>query len=179
MKILGTGRPTVGRRPSPRLSTWVFVPLLILALAALLAVVASPVISWVLGEGTPGIFVARLLDCDKGCAWFGEFTSSDHKIVVQHVQLVALNGLPELKRGATVHVVYVHSLYGKAAYPGRATIHDMLAKSIWPFAVLALGLLLVFLRWIWTVPVRYVRWRLGGARDRPGSGGKRPIIPAP
>jgi hypothetical protein len=43
----------------------------------------------------------------------------------------------------------------------------MLAKSIWPFEALALLLLLAFLRSIWTVPVRYVRWRLGGAGDVP------------
>lgn len=70
-----------GHERAPGWSRW----WLIVALAALLAVVASPVISWALGEGTPGILVAQFLDCQKGCAWIGEFISSDPKTAVATV----------------------------------------------------------------------------------------------
>ena len=84
-------------------------PLLMLALAALLAALVSPAITWALGAGSHGVFVVRILDCHKGCAWIGEFISSDHKMAEQDVRLVALNGLPKLKPGDTVRVTDVSS----------------------------------------------------------------------
>jgi hypothetical protein len=179
MRTSGAGAPAPRRRGRTPAGAWLVAPVLIVALAALLAVVASPVISWALGEGTPGIFVARFLDCHKGCAWIGEFISSDPKTAVPDVRLVNLHGLPELKPGDTVHAVHVSSLYGSSAYPGRPSLRDVRAGSIWPFELLALLLLAVFAGWIWTVPVRYYRWRLRGATDLPGFTGRRRVIPPP
>lgn len=159
MKFIDTGTPAGGKRGQTRAGAWLFTPVLILALAALLAVFVSPAISWALGAGTPGIFVVRFLDCHKGCAWIGEFISSDHKPTEHDVQLVALNGLPKLKPGDTLRVIDVSSIYGNSAYPGRPSIRNILSTSFWPFEVMALLLLFMFLRWIWTVPVRYFRGR--------------------
>jgi hypothetical protein len=175
MKFIDTSTPPGGKRGQTRAGAWVFIPLLILALAALLAAFVSPAISWALGAGTPGIFVVRFLDCHKGCAWIGEFISSDHKMVEQDVQLVTFNKFPKLKPGDTVHAIDVSSLYGNSAYPGRANIRNVL--SFWPFEIMALLLVFFFLRWIWTVPVRYFRWRLSGAPDLPVSA--RRVIPPP
>jgi hypothetical protein len=162
-----------------RAGAWLFTPVLILALAALLAAFVSPAITWALGAGTPGIFVVRLLDCHKGCAWIGEFISSDRKMAEQDVRLVTLSGFPKLKPGDTVQVIDVSSFYGNSAYPGRPSIRDILSISLWPFEVMALLLLFMFLRWTWTVPIRYFRWRLSGAAGPPASAGKRRVIPPP
>jgi hypothetical protein len=105
MKTPGTGTPAARRRGQTRAGAWVVTPVLIVALAALLAVFASPATNWALGEGTPGIFVVRFLDCHYGCAWIGEFISSDRKTEVQDVQPVTLHGLPELRPGDTVRAV--------------------------------------------------------------------------
>ena len=121
MKFIDTSAPPAGRRGQTRAGAWVFTPVLILALAGLLAAVVSPAISWALGAGTPGIFTVRFLDCHKGCAWIGEFTSSDHKMTEQDVQLVTFYKLAKLKPGDNVDVIDVSSIYGNSAYPGRPT----------------------------------------------------------
>jgi hypothetical protein len=154
-------------------------PTLILALAALLAVLASPAIRWALGAGTQGTFVVRIMDCHKGCAWIGEFVSSDHKMAAQDVRLVTFNGLAKLKPGDTVRVTDVSSFYGNSAYPGHPSIRDIFSISFLPFEVMALLLLFMFLRWTWTVPVRYFRWRMSGAAGPPASVGRRRVIPPP
>ena len=179
MKFIDTGTPAAGKRGPTRAGAWLFTPVLILALAALLAAFVSPAISWALGTGTQGTFVVRFLDCHKGCAWIGEFISSGHKTAEQDVQLVTLNRFPKLKPGDTVHVTDVSSIYGNSAYPGRPSIRDILSISFWPFEVLALLLLFMFSRWTWTVPIRYFRWRLSGAAGPPASAGKRRVIPPP
>jgi hypothetical protein len=179
MKFIDTRTPAGGKRGQTRAGAWVFTPVLILALAGLLAAFVSPSISWALGAGTPGIFVVRFLDCHKGCAWIGQFTSSDRKMVEQDVQLITFNGLPKLKPGDTVRVIDISSIYGYSAYPGRPKIRNVLSISFWPFEIMALLLLFFFLRWIWTVPVRYFRWRLSGTGDLPASTGRRRVIPPP
>jgi hypothetical protein len=177
MKFIDTGTPPAGKRRRRRVDAWVFTPVLILALAGLLAAFVSPAISWALGAGTPGIFTVRFLDCHKGCAWIGEFTSTDRKMTEQDVQLVTFYKLAKLKPGDNVHVVDVSSIYGNSAYPGSPNLRNIL--SFWPFEIMALLLLVFFLRWIWTVPVRYFRWRLSGAGDLAAADGRRRVIPPP
>lgn len=173
----GTWRPSIWQTP---IGAWVIMPISILLFAAIFAAFFSPVISWALGDGTPGIFVARFVDCHHGCAWVGEFLSSDRRAVAENVQLVNSGSLPRLKAGATVSVVDVDSpLFGNTAYPGHATLSDILWKSIWPAELLALLLLLVFARWIWTVPIRYWRFRKDLASDPPAFSGKTRVIPPP
>jgi hypothetical protein len=179
MKFIDTRTPAGGKRGQTRAGAWVFTPVLLLALAGLLVAFVSPAISWALGAGTPGVFTVRILDCHKGCAWIGEFTSSDRLKVAQDVQLVTFDGLPKLKPGDTVHVIDVSSIYGNSAYPRRPTIRNILSISFWPFEIMALLLVFFFLRWIWTVPVRYFRWRLSGAVPLPASDARRRVIPPP
>jgi len=119
-------------------------------------VLLSPVFGWALGGGTPGIFVARDVDCHHGCHWFGDFMSSDRRLAVRDVQYAG--NAPGMKAGTVIGVKDINSaLFRNIVFPRHAALRDILWISIWPEAVLALLLLLIFARWIWTVPVRY--WR--------------------
>jgi len=147
------GRP--GRR-RPSMTAWFLTPVVILVFAAVFAVFFSPVIGWALGGGTPGIFVARDVDCHHGCHWFGDFMSSDRRLAVRDVQYAG--NAPGMKAGTVIGVKDINSaLFRNIVFPRHAALRDILWISIWPEAVLALLLLLIFARWIWTVPVRY--WR--------------------
>ncbi|HUD37351.1 MAG TPA: hypothetical protein VMR14_10670 [Streptosporangiaceae bacterium] len=87
MKLIDTRTPAGGKRGQTRAGAWVVTPVLILALAGLLAAFVSPAIRWALGAGTPGVFTVRFLDCHKGCAWIGEFASSDRTKARDRCQL--------------------------------------------------------------------------------------------
>jgi hypothetical protein len=133
-------------------------PLLILLFAGVYLALFSPVITWMLGGGTQGIFVAQDLDCHKGCAWYGDFTSANGKVVLQDVRLANLNDLRGIKAGTDIQVTGVSSaLFHGTAYPGKFTARDLRSSSI--LVVILVGLLpvVLLLAWIWTVPVRY--WR--------------------
>ena len=133
-------------------------PALIVTFSAVFAVLFSPVISWALGKGTPGIFVAQSVDCHHGCAWFGEFISSHRGVVIDDVRYADAGGVPEIKAGATIPVVDVSSaLFHGVAYPRYATARDILWPSIWPIALLGLLPFILLMIWVWTVPVRYCR----------------------
>jgi hypothetical protein len=140
------------------MTAWLLMPGLMLLLAVIFVTYFSPVISWALGEGTPGFFVARDVDCHHGCHWFGEFLSPDHAVALRNIQYAG--NAPAIKAGAVIPVVHVDSaLFSNIAYPRHATLRDLLWVSVWPALVLALLLFLMFVRWVWTVPVRYWRRR--------------------
>jgi hypothetical protein len=72
------------RRPAA--GSWIAMPVLLLLFTGLFAALFSPLIGWARGDGTQGIFIARSEDCHKGCAWYGEFASFDHRIAAQNVR---------------------------------------------------------------------------------------------
>jgi hypothetical protein len=156
----GTTHP--GRRPGqrPAAGTWIGIPVFILLFSAVFAALFSPVVSWARGDGTRGTFVARFEDCHKGCAWIGDFVNPDRKIAAQDVRYVNTAGLPRMKAGTSIPAVDVSSvLFGNTAYPGRPALRDALWPSVLPAEVLALAIVLMFVRWVWVAPVRYWRWR--------------------
>ena len=141
-----------------RAAHWVVMPILILLFAAVYLALFSAPISWMLGRGTQGTFVARDLDCHKGCAWFGDFTSANRVLVLRDVRLADVSEPPDMKAGTAIPVVDVSStLYHGVVYPRQVTTRDILAPSV--LVALLLGLLpvILFLSWIWAVPIRY--WR--------------------
>ena len=147
-------------RPARRklAARWVAMPVLILLFAAVYLTLFSAPISWLLGEGTQGTFVARDLDCHKGCAWFGDFTSANRALVLQDVRLADVSEPPDIRAGTAIAVVDISSaLYHGVVYPRHVTTRDILAPSV--LVALLLGLLpvILFLSWIWAVPIRY--WR--------------------
>jgi hypothetical protein len=82
--------------------------------------------------------------------------SSDRRLAVRDVQYAG--NAPGMKAGTVIGVKDINSaLFRNIVFPRHAALRDILWISIWPEAVLALLLLLIFARWIWTVPVRY--WR--------------------
>jgi hypothetical protein len=152
------------QRAKPRLrerkpvGNWVVLPILILLFAGMYLALFSPFISWMLGGGTQGVFVAQYLDCDKGCAWFGDFTSANGQVVLQDVRLANINDLPNLKKGTVIPVTDISSaLFHGTAYPRRLTPRDFLSPSILVAILLGVLPVVLFLLWIWTVPFRY--WR--------------------
>ncbi len=135
---------------------WVVMPLLILLFAAAYLALFSAPISWLLGEGTQGTFVARDLDCHKGCAWIGDFTSASRTLVLRDVRLAGVSEPPGIKTGTAIPVVDISSaLYHGVAYPRQVTARGILSPSV--LVALLLGLLpvILFLSWIWAVPIRY------------------------
>lgn len=164
--------PTTARGRRPTTGAWIAMPLLIAAFAAVFAALFSPLISWALGHGSKGTFVARFEDCHKGCAWIGDFISSEHKVVAHDVRYVNAAGLPDMRAGTAMPAVDVSSaLFGDTAYPGRVTLRDALWPAVLPAEALAVVVVLMFAGWIWVAPVRYWRWRTARAGDPPGLGG--------
>jgi hypothetical protein len=152
--VQGAEMPT--RRKS--FGNWVVLPVLILLFAALYLALFSSVISWALGGGTQGTFTAQALDCHHGCSWFGEFTSTDHKMPVLNVVFVNVNRRPNIKAGTVIPVVDITSaLTHGSAYPRHPTLSDIISSPL--LVVVLLGFLPIILSmlWIWTVPIRY--WR--------------------
>ena len=96
-----------GRR-RPSMTAWFLTPVVILLFAALFAVFFSPVVGWALGGGTPGIFVARDVDCHHGCHWFGDFMSSDRRLAVRDVQYAG--NAPGMKAGTVIGVKDINSV---------------------------------------------------------------------
>jgi hypothetical protein len=146
-------------RPTRRTlaANWVVMPILILLFAAVYLALFSPLISWMLGGGIQGTFVARDLDCHKGCAWFGDFTSANRTVVLQDVRLAQVNEPPSIKIGAAIPVVDISSaLNHGVVYPRHVTARDILSPSV--LVALLLGLLPVtlLLLWLRAVPLRYV-----------------------
>lgn len=110
------------------------------------------------GQGTQGTFVARDLDCHKGCAWFGDFASANRTLVLRDVRLADVSEPPDLKAGTAIAVVDISSvLYHGVVYPRQVSTRAILAPSV--LVALLLGLLpvILFLSWLWAVPIRY--WR--------------------
>jgi hypothetical protein len=151
-------RKSVGR--------WVVMPILILLLAAVYLALFSPVIAWMLGGGSQGTFIARDLDCHKGCAWFGDFTGASRNVVLRDVRFANVNGLPNIKAGTVIPATDISSgLYHGVAYPRHLTPHGILSPSILVVVILGLLPIILLLLWIRTVPFRY--WRRN-AVGRPG-----------
>jgi hypothetical protein len=149
-----------GRKP---VGSWLVMPLLILLFAGIYLALFSPVIAWMLGGGTQGTFVAQSLDCHHGCAWFGRFTSINGKITLQDVRFANLNDLPDIQKGTTVPVADVSSvLYHGVAYPRSLTARDFLSPAVLVAALLGLLPVILLVLWIWTVPLRYWRYRAAG-----------------
>ena len=137
---------------------WVVLPVLILLFAAVYLALFSPVISWALGGGTLGTFTAQALDCHHGCSWFGEFTSSDHRMTVQNVVFVNVNKLPNIKAGTAIPAVDVTSaLTHGSAYPRHPTLSEILSSPLLVPVLLGLLPIILFMLWVWTVPIR--SWR--------------------
>jgi hypothetical protein len=159
-------RPARGRQQS--LPGLLALPVTLLIFGALLVVFVSPVISWALGEGTPGVFTARSYDCRHGCHWSGEFTSSGGALTVPHVTLASLGRPGTMHAGATIPVMRISSVLSESTvYPRHPELRDLRSSAIWPFLALALVVLLALVRSIWVIPGR--RRRLPGV---PGSGGR-------
>ena len=149
-----------------RAAHWVVMPILILLFAAVYLALFSAPISWMLGRGTQGTFVARDLDCHKGCAWFGDFTGASRNVVLRDVRFANVNGLPNIKAGTVIPATDISSgLYHGVAYPRHLTPHGILSPSILVVVILGLLPIILLLLWIRTVPFRY--WRRN-AVGRPG-----------
>jgi hypothetical protein len=151
-------RAKVGLSERKPVGNWVVMPILILLFAGVYLALFSPLITWMLGEGTQGTFVARNLDCQKGCAWFGDFTSANRKIVLQDVRFANINDLPNIRTGTVIPVTDISSvLYNHAAYPRLVTPRDFRSPSVLVAVLVGFVPIVLLLLWIWTVPVRY--WR--------------------
>jgi hypothetical protein len=162
LRVLPARRPKPATPQQPN-GVWIFIPALAVVLGAIFLVLFSPFISWALGGGTHGVFVARFVDCHKGCAWIGNFDPADHSPVLHDVPYVdtSTDGLPGLKTGERLAAVDISSkLFGNTAYSSRPQLGDILHPAVWPILLLALVMLAAFLAWVWRVPVRYWRWRL-------------------
>lgn len=162
LRVLPARRPRPATPQEPN-GTWIFIPALAVVLGAIFLVLVSPLISWALGGGGRGVFVARFVDCHKGCAWIGDFEPPGHRSVLHDVRYVDVSSgsLPRLKAGERVPAVDISSrLFGNTAYSSRPDLRDILQPAIWPILLLALVLLAAFLTWAWRVPIRYWRWRL-------------------
>lgn len=179
MTAPGTRTPSPGRRPARQrapMTAWVLTPLLLLILSALFVALFSPVISWALGDSSPGIFIAHDLDCHHGCAWFGEFKfiGTGHTKALQNVRYAG--NTPAISAGTRIPAAHIHSaLFTNLAYPRQPAARDLLWTSVWPVEALALILLLMLVRWAWTVPIRYWRRR----NTPPGSSRRRQATPPP
>jgi hypothetical protein len=148
---------------------WVVMPILILLFAAVYLALFSPVIGWALGGGTPGTFTAQFMDCHHGCAWFGEFRSGDQKLSVQNAQFVNVNRMPGIRAGTVIRVVDISSpLDHGDAYPRHPALRDLFASPLLIAVLLGLLPVILFLLWIWTVPLRYCRRHLRSAAGRAG-----------
>jgi hypothetical protein len=149
------GRKSVGR--------WVVMPTLILLFAAVYLALFSPLITWMLGGGSQGIFIARDLDCHKGCAWFGDFTGANRKVVLQDVRFANVNALTNLKTGTVIPATDISSgLYHGVAYPRHVTARGILSPSILVVVILGLLPIILLLLWIRTVPFGYWRGKAVG-----------------
>jgi hypothetical protein len=138
--------------------SWVVMPILILLFAAVYLALFSAPLTWLLGGGTQGTFVARSLNCHKGCAWFGDFSSANRALVLRDVRLADVSEPPSIKIGTAIPVVDISStLYHGVVYPRHVTASDIRSPSV--LVALLLGLLpvILLLSWIWAVPIRY--WR--------------------
>jgi hypothetical protein len=153
-----------GRKP---VGNWLIMPVLILLFAAVYLALFSPLISWITGGGTQGIFVARELNCHKGCAWFGDFTGTNQAAVLRDVRFANLSDRPGITKGTAIPVTDISSvLFHGVAYPRPASRHDLLSPPVLVAALLGLVPVILLLSWIWTVPFRY--WRARGSGERSG-----------
>jgi len=137
---------------------WVVMPALILLFAVVYLALFSPLISWIAGGGNQGIFVARELDCHKGCAWFGDFTGTNQPGVLRDVRFANLSDQPGITKGTAIPVMDISSvLFHGVAYPRPATSRDFLSPAVLVVALLGLVPVILLLLWIWTVPLRHRR----------------------
>jgi hypothetical protein len=169
-RLTGSGQSRRTARRSTRrglVGNWVVMPLLILLFSGAYLALFSPLIAWMAGDGARGTFVARYLDCQKGCAWYGDFTSSSRRVVLQDVRFANLNDVPGIKKGTAVPVTDISSvLYHGVAYPRDASPRDFLAPPVLVVLLLGLVPVVLLLSWIWTVPFRY--WRVKAAAATAG-----------
>jgi hypothetical protein len=161
VRLTGTGQGRrTARRPTgrKRIGNWLVMPLLILLFSGAYLALFSPLIAWMAGGGVQGTFVARYLDCQKGCAWYGDFTSASRRVVLQNVRFANLDDRPGIKKGTAIPVTDISSvLYHGVAYPREASPRDFLAPPVLVVVLLGLVPVVLLLSWIWTVPLRY--WR--------------------